>query len=134
MDNGVGYAERLRLDALERWRDQVDSERGTIMGDLGEVRGLLSGLRQDVAEVKTVLTSIQERLEDRPSRAEMQKIDRDVGSLRAKAENKIRGWTKLKVSGPAGLKFELLGVSGVTIVVVFFLIALLIALFFVMKK
>jgi hypothetical protein len=129
-----GVSERFRIDALERWRDKVDDERGTIMGDLGMIRGLLEGLKEDFDDVKTRLSHIEDKLEERPSRAEIQRLDRDVDSLRAKANNKIRGWTKFEVTGPGGMKFKLLGVSGVTIVLVLLLAVIGVTLILLLKK
>jgi hypothetical protein len=127
--------ERLRLDALERWRDKVDDERGTIMGDLGMIRGLLEGIKDDFADVKTRLSNIEDKIEERPSRTEIQKLDRDIDSLRAKAkDSKIRGWTKFEVTGPGGMKFKLLGVSGVTIVLVLLLAVIGVTLILLLKK
>lgn len=130
----VREGESGRIDALERWRDKVDDERGTIMGDLGMIRGLLEGLKDDFGDVKDRLDNIEAKLEERPSRAEIQKLDRDVTSLRAKANDKIRGWTKLEVKGPGGLQFKLLGVSGVTIVLVLLLAVIVVTLILLFKK
>lgn len=134
-EGAVTPAERHRLDALERWRDNVDQERGTIMGDLGTIRGLLEGLKEDFVDVRGRLAAIEDKLEDRPSRAEMQKLDRNVESLRAKAkDSKFRGWTRLEVKGPGGLTFKLFGFSGATIVLVVFLAVVVVTLVLLLKK
>jgi hypothetical protein len=118
-----------RLGALEKWRDVIDLERGQIMGELGEIKGLMQGLGQDVGRR---LTSIEDKLEERPSRTEFKEAERQIQSIRAKT-GKIGVLSELEVTGPGNMKFKLLGVSGVTIVLVFFLIVVIVALWLVHK-
>ena len=131
-----------RLAALERWRDTVDNERGTIMGDIGYMRGMLESLSSTMTanfrELGERLTAIENQLDERPSRAELKtaegqikSAERQIESIRAKTKG---GLTKFEITGPGNFSFKLFGVSGVTIVLVVFLLALLVALWFLLKK
>jgi hypothetical protein len=117
-DNGQ-YADSARIDALERWRLAVDDERGRIMADLGSFGTLLKGIGVDIQQIRTRLESISEKLEERPSHAELKSVERDIASIRAKAKIPLR---ELEVTGPGGVKFKLLGFSGVTIILALCLI------------
>jgi len=100
----------VRVDQLERWRDKIDEERGVIMGDLGEIKGILSVF-------KDTLRDISEKLGERPSRVEMQAAMKPRGSLFPKI-------TEMEVIGPWNIKFRLFGVSGI---VIFLALALIVA-------
>lgn len=134
MENGQAAQ---RLAALERWRDTVDAERGTIMGEMGRFGAVLEAIKEQstgfegrfdrfARSIETRLAAIEDKLEERPSRAEFMQTRRDVDSIRAKA--KWPRFSRLEVEGPANLKFRLWGVSGVTIVLALLLIVALIAL------
>jgi archaellum component FlaC len=120
-----------RLSALERWRDVIDNERGQIMGELGEIKGLMSGVGTQMAGIVTQLEGIREQLEERPSRSEYKETERQIESIRAKTTTGLL--SKLEVTGPGGMTFKLFGVSGVTIVLVFFLIVMILALWILRK-
>ena len=129
MPGANGYDRRI--GALERWRDAVDEERGAIMGDLGEIKGFMKGLPGQMMSIENRLANIEEKIEERPSRTEFQEAERQIESIRAKS--KVGLLSKLEVTGPAGMSFKLFGVSGVTIVLVFFLIVVIFALWFLRK-
>jgi hypothetical protein len=132
VDRGVDS----RLSALERWRDAVDTERGTIMADVSRVETLVGTVKDEVHRVHDRLDTIFEKLEERPSHAELKEVERGLESVRAKT-NKPRG-SEFELSGPQKWKMRLSGVSGVTIVLVLLLVVLLVgfivALFFLLKK
>lgn len=127
MQNGQGLEHRL--SALERWRDAVDDERLKIAAELGEIKGLMRGVGDKMTTITVQLEGIQEKLEERPSRAEF--TDR-MDSIRAKATKGVK-ISELEVTGPGNMRFKLLGVSGVTIVLVFLLIVVIFALWFLRK-
>lgn len=127
-----------RITALEKWRDAIDSERGLIMHDLGELKGLMEGVGNQMTGVGTQmagivgqLEGIKEQLEERPSRTEFKETNRQIESIRAKSTTGLL--SKLEVTGPGGMTFKLFGVSGVTIVFVFFLIVVVFALWILRK-
>lgn len=132
-----------RLAAIERWRDTVDTERGTIMGDLGYIRGTIETLSTlmsaNFKELGDRLSAIEEQLDERPSRAELKTAERNaerqIESIRAKTKG---GITKFEITGPQNFAMKLFGVSGVTIVIVVFLlfvlIAAVVAIYFLLKK
>lgn len=127
-----------RLLSLERWREAIDFERGQIMGDIGEMKGLMKGVGVQIAGVGTQMTDIvkqlegiKEQLEERPSRTEFKETERQIASVRAKATTGLL--SKLEVTGPGGMTFKLFGVSGVTIVLVLFLIVVIFALWILRK-
>lgn len=127
-----------RISALERWRDVIDNERGQIMGELGEIKGLMTGVGTQMAGIVSQLEGIREQLEERPSRTEYKETERQIASIRAKgkeleAKTSVGLLSKLEVTGPGGMTFKLFGVSGVTIVVVFFLIVMILALWILRK-
>ena len=128
--NSNGYDRRL--SSLERWREQIDGERGQIMAELGEIKGIMQGLGPQMTALSNELSDIKEKLEDRPSRSEFKEAERQIESVRAKASKGVR-FSELEVTGPANMKFKLLGVSGVTIVLVFVLIVVIFALWFLRK-
>lgn len=128
-----------RLSSLERWREAIDFERGQIMRELGEMKGLMegvgtqmSGVGTQMSDVVRQLEGIREQLEERPSRTEFKETERQIQSIRAKS--KVGLLSKLEVTGPGGLSFKLFGVSGVTIVLVFLLIVVIFALWFLRVK
>jgi len=99
----------FRVRSLEQWRDKVDEDRGVIMGELGEIRGTQQAILAQ-------LTALSDKLDDRPSRVEMEAMQKKSRSL-------FPALTKMEVEGPWNLKFKLFGVSGITIVVVLSVIA-----------
>lgn len=120
-----------RLSSLERWRDIVDGERLQIAGELGEIKGLMTGVSTQMTNINSQLAGIVERLEERPSRTEFKEAERQIASIRAKSTADLL--SKLEVTGPGGMTFKLFGVSGVTIVLVFFLIVVILALWILRK-
>lgn len=120
-----------RISALERWRDLVDGERGQIMRELGEIKGLMTGVGTQMTSMTSQLEGIVEKLEGRPSRTEFNETERQIASIRAKSTTGLL--SKLEVTGPGGMTFKLFGVSGVTIVLVFFLIVVIFALWLLKK-
>lgn len=98
----------FRVRSLEQWRDKVDEDRGVIMGELGEIRGTQQAILSQ-------LTALSDKLDDRPSRVEMEAMK--------KSRSLFPALTKMEVEGPWNLKFKLFGVSGITIVVVLSVIA-----------
>lgn len=141
-----------RLIALERWRDAVDDERGTIMRELGEFKGLLSGIRDQVSGQMMLLSqqlssqiglvngrldSIEDKLDERPSQAEIQKMEsalsRGIESVRAKAKELKTPLSELEVKFGKN-SFKLLGFSGVTIILAMTLLITLAALWLLTKK
>lgn len=104
----------FRVAALERWRDKVDEERGVIMGELGEVKGMLSAVSEQLSEQ---LQGISARLDERPSRVEME-------AFQKKQRHSIFPQiTQMEVEGPWNMKFRLFGVSGIVIVIAIAVIA-----------
>ena len=128
-----------RLAAIERWRDTVDTERGTIMRDLGYIGGTIESLSTKMSdhfkELGERLAAIEDQLNERPSRAEFKSAERQIESIRAKTKG---GFTKFEITGPKNFAMKLFGVSGVTIVVVVFLlfvlVAVLVAIWFLVRK
>lgn len=121
-----------RISALERWRDLVDGERGQIMRELGEIKGLMSGVGIQMTNMNGQLEGIVAKLEERPSRTEFKETERQIASIRAKSTTGLL--SKLEVTGPGGMTFKLFGVSGVTIVLVFFLIVIILALWILRNR
>jgi chromosome segregation ATPase len=99
----------LENAGLDRRVSTLESERGDIMRELGELSGHVKGAREDVAEIKALL-------EERPSRVEFVQQQRAIESVRAKRRSVLPSLVEFE--GPAGLKAKLSGFSGVTIVVV----------------
>ncbi len=141
----------VRLDVIERRLDAVDEERGIIMHDLGELRGLFTAVRDQIRDQTTFLSrqlseqvalvngrldSIEDKLDERPSQAELQKIEsaltRGIESVRAKAKIKTP-LSELEVKFGKNT-FKLLGFSGVTIVLTLLLLVTLGALWILTKK
>lgn len=120
-----------RISALEKWRDAIDTERGAIMGELGEIKGLMKGNGAQMTTISERLTGIEDKLEERPSRTEFKEAERRIESIRARTKG--LNLSQLEVTGPGNMKFKLLGVSGVTIVLVFFLVVVIAALWLVKK-
>jgi hypothetical protein len=124
MDNGQSTTD-ARLDALERWRDKVDDERGAIAADFGRFDGLMESLKEFISsrfdKIDNRLSDLEGNIGERPSRSE---FDRDLTSIRAKVgKGKI---TELLINLPGKINMKLVGVSGITIVIVvmLFIIAL----------
>jgi chromosome segregation ATPase len=147
-ENGQADA---RIDVIERRLDAVDEERGIIMHDLGELRGLFTAVRDQIRDQTTFLSrqlseqvalvngrldSIEDKLDDRPSQAELEKIEsalsRGIESVRAKAKIKTP-LSELEVKVGKNT-FKLLGFSGVTIVLTLLLLVTLGALWILTKK
>lgn len=120
-----------RIGALERWRDAVDEERGKFMAELGEIKGYTKVLPTQMTAITDRLSAIEEKLDERPSRTEFKEAERQIQSIRAKAAKGI--FSKMKVTGPGNMSFELFGVSGIVIVLVFFFIVVIFALWFLRK-
>jgi hypothetical protein len=95
----------FRVRSLEQWRDKVDEDRGVIMGELGEIRGTQQAILGQ-------LTALSEKLDDRPSRVELQNA---MKSPRSSMRPKL---TEMEVMGPWGLKLRLFGVSGIVILLI----------------
>jgi hypothetical protein len=114
-----------RVYALERWREAVDLERGSIMHDLGAISSSITAIKENNAELSKLIENrfndVLERIEERPSRSE---FDRDLASIRAKAKGPIGRLSKLEIVLPGGAKFKLFGVNGVTIVLALVVIVL----------
>jgi len=150
-ENGASLLQiDARLEALERWRDAVDDERGTIMRELGEFKGLLTGVRDQIRDQTTALSrefsaqvqlvngrldSIEDKLDERPSQAELQKVEaqlsRSLDSIRAKTKPKL---SEIEIQISKDRRIKLFGFSGVTIVVTTLLLVTLAALWLVTKK
>ncbi len=141
----------VRLDVIERRLDAVDEERGVIMHDLGELRGLFTAVRDQIRDQTTFLSrqlseqialvngrldGIEDKLDERPSQVELQKIEsaltRGIESVRAKAKLKTP-LSELEVKFGKNT-FKLLGFSGVTIVLTLLLLVTLGALWILTKK
>jgi predicted nucleic acid-binding Zn-ribbon protein len=119
-----------RLASLERWRDIVDGERLQIASELGEIKGLMTGVSTQMTSINSQLAGIVESLEERPSRTEFKETERQIQSIRAKATGFL---SKMEIQGPGNMSFKLLGFSGVTIILALFLIVVIAALWFLKK-
>jgi hypothetical protein len=121
-----------RVTSLERWREAVDLERGTIMHDLGSINATLTAVQHTTEAQSTHMdelrdliedrfNSLRDLIEERPSRTE---LDRDLTSIRAKAKGPIAALSEFEITGPGNVKLRLFGVSGITIVLALAVIVL----------